>query len=560
MRGLGCVVSVAALTLVSSAFVLGAGTTDVKLKVERVALFKNGLGYFTAGAALPGDATSVRFGQLPIPSLGTFWVGCGKNVAVRGLYTSLEDATEERAAQNVAEFLSANVGRKMTLYTSAKESAVVTGTLIAVNRPAPPEPLSPYVMEAPQPERNRFRGFSPGGRLVIVRADTGTVTVNAGYIVRADIQGGDAKTSCSVPLKRPSLRMELERPAGGERVAVSYLAHGVTWSPSYHIDLSDPKSARLSAKALVINETADWDGVKLELVTGFPNLTFADVNSPIAKSESLANFLNALERGRTEGRRGRGGVMAQQAAIMDNVAYFADELRAPDVGYAAARAGRTAEDLFLYPVDNFTLRRNETALVPLFTAEASYKHVYIWKIPDLITDENRHQSRQERSDRPPQEEVWHSCRLKNAMKMPWTTAPAQFVKDGQIIGQDICYYTAPGTETTVRINRAMNVLAQQAEMEESRERGVVTYYGYRYDRVKVKGELRVRSRLKKPADIEITKELSGDVTETSPQAQDTPLAKGLKEMNVRHKLLWKITLKPGEEKKLTYAYQVLVRR
>ena len=556
MRRLGFAIAAFVGMLGVCAGTFAAEGKDVKLKVERLALFKNGLGYFTAGATLPEGATSITFGQLPIPSLGTFWVGYGKNVQVRALYTRIEDVTEEGPAQSVAQLLSANIGRKVELYISTKEVPPVEGTLVAVTQPPTPEPQNPYMMAPPRSDRDRYRSRGPA--LVLVKNATGIVTMNAGHIVRADVEGDNLKTTYAAPVKRPSLRLELERPAGGERISISYLARGVTWSPSYLIDLSDPKTAHLSAKALVINETSEMESVELELVTGFPNLKCADVNSPIAKSESLANFLKALERGGSEGRR-PGGVMAQQAAFMFNEPAF-DELRAPAPGYAAARTGRTTEDLFLYPAGNFSLPRDETVMIPLFTADAPYEHVYIWKIPDLISDESRRQSRRERDDRPPQEEVWHSCRLTNGMKMPWTTAPAQFVKDRQIIGQDVCYYTAPGTETTVRINRAMNVLAEQAEMEESRERGAVKWYGSSHDRVKVKGRLRVRSRLKKAANVEITKELSGDVLDTSPEAEDTPLAKGLKQVNTRHKLLWSIELKPGEEKELTYVYHVLVRR
>ena len=56
---------------------------------------------------------------------------------------------------------------------------------------------------------------------------------------------------------------------------------------------------------------------------------------------------------------------------------------------------------------------------------------------------------------------------------------SQLEFDGQFTGQDICYYTAPGAETTIRINRAMNVLAEETELELERQRNATTIYGYR---------------------------------------------------------------------------------
>ena len=233
--------------------------------------------------------------------------------------------------------------------------------------------------------------------------------------------------------------------------------------------------------------------------------------------------------------------------------------RLPTPGYSTAREGSAAEDLFFYPVEDFTLRRGETAYIPLFTAEVPYQHVYVWNIPDFLDKEERY--RQER-DRPGQrfaEEVWHCCRATNNMKMPWTTAPAQFVKSGRVVGQDICYYTAPGAQTTIRINRAMNLMAEQAEFELERQRNAARFYGYQYDLVKVKGELKLVNRLGKKVSVEVTKNLSGDVLESSPQAKDVTTARGLRRVNTGHRLTWNIELEPGEEKTLTYVYEVFVR-
>ena len=143
--------------------------------------------------------------------------------------------------------------------------------------------------------------------------------------------------------------------------------------------------------------------------------------------------------------------------------------------------------------------------------------------------------------------------------MPWTTAAAEFVKGAQFIGQDICYYTAPGAETTIRINRAMNVIAEQAEFELERKRNAARFYGYNYDLVKVKGELKLRNRLDKIVNVEVTKNLSGEVSETTPQAKDIPTAKGLKRVNPRHILIWDIELNPSKEQTLLYTYEVYIR-
>ncbi len=203
--------------------------------------------------------------------------------------------------------------------------------------------------------------------------------------------------------------------------------------------------------------------------------------------------------------------------------------------------------------------KGETVYIPLFTAEVDYHHIYTWKVPDVLDEQERYNRRRGQEQQQKGEEVWHSCRMKNSMKMPWTTASAEFVKDGQFIGQDVCFYTPSGTETTVRITRAMNVIAEQNEFEVSRERNAGTFHGYRYDLVTLEGELKVLNKTGKKVNVEVQKVLSGEVLKTSHDAKDVKLAKGLKRVNPRHNLTRNIELEPGKEEKLTYKYTVYIR-
>ncbi len=531
------------------------------LRVERVALFKNGIGYFSSSGELPVGVRTVVLGDMPIPSLGTFWIGYPSNLAVRAIVASLDEEQEPEAVRNLPMVMAANLGRDVKVVFGNGE--VAAGRIESVVRQTqPPVAGSPYVVSA----RNAPPASSdPFGNswLVILRGEQGnTVAFGAQAASRVEFVGSaGVATSTVTTVRRPRIRMELDQAAKGERVGVSYLARGITWSPSYMIDLTDPKTARLYAKALVINEAADLKGARLELVTGFPNTQFGDIASPIAMASSLAEYLTALQSGRSE-NRGQRGFVGQQAMInLNNFAYNGAgfDSGGPSVpAYSTAAAGSMAEDLFLYPAGAIDLKRGATAYVPLFTADATYEHIYVWKIGDFIDEDERYR-REKPNERPPAEEVWHSCRLMNGTRMPWTTAPAEFVKDGQFVGQDICYYTGPGAQTTIRINRAMSVVAEQAEFEVSRNRNAANFHGSSFDLVQVRGELKVKSRLDRSVNLEVTKDLSGEVKEMNPPAKDAMTARGLRGVNPRHTLTWTVELKAGEEQTLTYVYQVYVR-
>lgn len=182
------------------------------------------------------------------------------------------------------------------LRTGAGEKDVVEGVIRkTVTQDPMPEPPSLYHMGTRRATDSYGRtGYNPFGvNTVLIDTVDGLVALNVGSIVRADFAHKEITDSVAVSLKRPYLHVELEQPAHKGLISVSYLAHGITWCPSYQIDLSDAENALFTAQALVVNEVADLDHVALDLVTGFPNVKFGEIMSPVAMSQSLADFLEA---------------------------------------------------------------------------------------------------------------------------------------------------------------------------------------------------------------------------------------------------------------------------
>ena len=393
------------------------------------------------------------------------------------------------------------------------------------------------------------------GQYVLIETAEGVIALDPYRVQRLQFDSPEIADTFAVEKPGVELEAVFTSPQQGDWLSVSYLAKGLTWAPSYLIDVSHPKEARLTAKALIVNEAEDMEDVHVELITGFPNLTFADRISPIAKKQDLASLLQSLTA-RSRERVAR-GVVTQNVALYARAEMGAGGLPSPD--YGAAEAGRVAEDLFLYPLEQVTLARNETGYYPLFTEVVPYQEFYSWDIPDYINPQSRYVGPRQDGEEAV-EEVWHSLRLTNDTKVPWTTAPAQLMKEGQIIGQDTLGYTPPKAKGTVRITQAVSVKAEQAELEVKREREALRMYGDYFDRVTIEGTLNVRNYQSKLVRLEITKALSGEVKRTSHGAQDTVLARGLRSMNPSHLLKWEIDLSPGEEKELTYLYEALIRR
>lgn len=555
------------LTVVSLAFGMGialaaepAQTPTVQTHLKRVALFKNGFGFFVREGVLTDDKAVVVLGPFAAPSYGTFWVASPSRSQLASLVAREVTVPEKIEARTVSELLRANIGREVKL-GGPWDGAAIIGKILgfAPDRSAPTPAPEPYGMGLLLPNEGSYPS-GPGGYMLIETA-FGVIALDPSNYGIITFPSKDILTTLYRDTMRYQLEATLREPKAGDWLSVSYLARGITWAPSYLIDISDPKQARLSAKALIINEAEDLENTHIDLITGFPNLQFADLTSPISKKENLAQFLQALARG--PARAEDVSVMTQNVAFMGGGrgggAGGGPMRGGGDIipGYGRAVAGQVAEDLFLYPLENVNLKKNETGYYPLFTETVPYTEFYEWQVPDYIGVEGYY-GRQGQLEEP--EVVWHSLRLTNATKMPWTTAAAQILKDGQIIGQDTLNYTAPTAETVVKITRAVSVHAEQTEVELNREREAIRMYGDSFDRVTIKGMLTVTNYKDKTVSVEITKTISGEVKETDRKAKDITPARGLKAMNPVHELTWKIELKPGESKDISYTYQALIRR
>jgi len=156
------------------------------------------------------------------------------------------------------------------------------------------------------------------------------------------------------------------------------------------------------------------------------------------------------------------------------------------------------------------------------------------------------------------EQVWHSLKLTNSTIYPWTTAPAMVVSGWKPLSQDILNYTPKTSQTNLKMTIATDIKTDRHEYETERKRDVKLYH-HSYDLVTVKGKLYVKNCKNKEVAVEIKKNLTGEVLEASHGGKVTKVAEGLQGVNYKSTISWEIPLKAGEEKEITYQYQVYVR-
>ncbi len=520
-------------------------------KAKNIAVFKNGIGFFMReGTVRLNDGWAVTE-YVPNASLGSLWIGSlDKDTTLEEVIGFKEDVQRSFEAISIEELLASNIGKKVKITYGDK---IVEGTIKSVPGAREPDRAEGGRIDT----RNVYDPRSQPKLAAIVILDTGDgeVVLNKSNISKVEFPKGFSASYLSKE-KAKRIRFKVATSKKEAKLGLSYLQKGINWVPSYLVNLEDSKKARITMKATLINDSEDLDNVDFFFVVGYPNFLYADVLSPLALEESITQFIQNLRReGRQEDAGGLAAITRQRADFRES-----GTLSNLDYGYETIKGlpGAAEEDLFLYQKEKISIRKGERAYYPIFFDEVDYKHIYEWEIPDTINVDPRGYQRPEQQ-KSEKENVWHSVKLSNSTKYPWTTAPAFVVSGWKPLAQDTINYTPKNAKTNLKLTVATDVKHDRHEYEIDRQRDV-KIYNHNYDLVTVKGELSIKNHKNKEITIEIKKRLTGEAMEVSHKGKIEKVAEGLRGVNQNSFISWEIPLKAGEETSVTYKYKVYITR
>jgi hypothetical protein len=220
--------------------------------------------------------------------------------------------------------------------------------------------------------------------------------------------------------------------------------------------------------------------------------------------------------------------------------------------------GEQLQDLFFYRQPKVSLKPGDRAYFVLFRAEVPYKELYTWDSADKMQDNQNNRLSAEPAT---PDDVWHTLQFKNTSGQPLTTAPATTFQNGQIIGQDVMYYTSVGGDAELRITKALDIRAEASEEELSRQRGAIKNYANQpqFDLVTLKGTLQAVNLKKEAADLRVRHAFSGELVSAEGDPVTKKTSRGLRDTNPTGLLTWTKTIDPGKKLSLSYTYQVYVR-
>lgn len=516
------------------------------IRIESVGLFKNGLAVVRMTGSLPADGR-LELADLPRPVHGTFSVVSERPVTAR-VELRAKEAPLDTVSQ--AELLRKLAGKSVTLHLGAD---TIAGELLGT-----PSQAKKQWNRDLLPQDDRYASgywLNPGNRdsaaaavaaMIFIKTASGkTIAVPPNQILRVEFD--------QLPeIRREEPVLALSAAAGG-RFEIEYLAKGLSWAPGYRIDLGDPKKLGITQTAAVRNEMADLRDAEIRLISGYPSVSFGSVDSPISPQMTWKAFFDQLTNRPSGYANPFGHGLTQQVAL--------NRGSAPDGGALGPVDEGESVDLHYQPIGRHTLAAGEAFSTEVARAEAPYERVVEWNIPDTRSPDGNPVPEHERRQDPGKHDQtpWDAIVFRNPFAFPMTTGPAKLVKGSDFLGQQLATWTNPGSETTLRITKALSLSTRATENEVVESRVNLRIGDVNHYRVRVRGELLVKNHRSLPAAVIVRRQFSGDLKEADGEPETILLESGVYAINQRNQMTWRLELKPGEERTIGYEYEVLVR-
>lgn len=388
-----------------------------RLPVQRVVLYKNGVGYFEHSARVRGkqelniDFTTSQLNDV-IKSLTVVDLGQGRISSVR--YNSIAPLSERLKALRLPfgeevsrdDFLIALRGARVDVHSG---SSTATGKLLSVDK------IKRQTAKGDTVESTEFSIITDAGEMKNFELGPGTSVRLADRDLSDEV--GRYLKLISSSRSRDLRRMTISASGSGDReIFVSYVSEVPVWKSTYRVILPEKASSkpRLQGWAIVDNTIGeDWKDIHLTLVAGAPQSFIQEISQPfytrrpvIPLPETVQltpqsheatlqeeNSPVALPPGATPsvgvGRGGGigGAAFAKKAAPSEMVEVQADrssiQTSTSMVNLAMAQnaeaEGKEVGDFFQYDlVERISLAKNQSALVPILNAPIEADKVTMW--------------------------------------------------------------------------------------------------------------------------------------------------------------------------------------
>lgn len=493
---------------------------------KSVAIFKNGLGFFTQEGTVALHDGWCRGASVPPASFGTFAVysldaGTAVDTIALGPGEILKFDGQERPDTPDArrDALKQCLGLNLLItYSLAGTETDVAGTLKGMSEE--------YVILS-----------AAAAQTAVPLSDIRKIQI---LDLPLRVHVGRAEDSAENPEKSADENENVT-------LGMSYLRKGIMWVPEYTLTVLDDENAELTLRGTIINEAEDLIGTDVHLVVGVPHFIHSENISPLVAGQAVRTLgvnLAAATNSQIPQQ-----MMTQQ--MMNSAPEVSRAANIPSVpvtevpavsptnvqqvlGDIPATDTAGASDYTVYTRKNLTLRRGERAMLTLFSWKIKYSHIYRWNVGEHMT---------------------HALRIHNETPTAWTTGPCIAISGSQALTEDTLKYTPKNSIGELALTESINIGQEHRQNETSRKISEQNLHGRSFDCVQLAGAVVVRNFEPRDAEIIISVPVEGKALTADQDGAILQDAGDLRLTSRKSSVTWKVKLPPGGTQELKYTYE-----
>lgn len=496
------------------------------LKPTAVNVFKNGTYFITKEGNVKVRDGMARLDLPAHPLLGTFWFTSVKELKISKIVFMTDTIKKTKSPQSISDIIMANVGRQVRLTSMLADKTMreVSGKLTD---------YYPATGIARVQLSDKRISFIPTSSVVDVTIE--------------DVIFGSLKVDSLARVAQ----LHFEKSSANADLKLMYMQAGIQWLPSYNIKIISPEELQLEMKATVENYSEEIEEAELTLTVGSPQFYFNKDEDPVA-----TNYLSGLY---AQPAPVPSSYVMQAQSYYENAIVTNDRSPAQTPVYSDysdySTEGEKTNDLYMYKLGKASLPKNSKTMFQIFSVRIPYKDMYEVNINDVVS----YASYSYISNDPEQRfDVYHSLQLTNTTVYPFTTAPVFVLNENlQPLAQDRIKYTPTGSNISVQLSKAGDVIIKNKEEEIKKEDNVRKLGKTIYNKVTIKGTVNIENLQEKKILLNIKKDILASVLNASDGGKITKSGK-YSYLNPYSKVEWEISLAGKEKKSITYEYEVYV--
>lgn len=495
-----------------------------KLKTTAVNVFKNGTYFVVKEGNVPLTQGKYKLEIPKQPLMGTFWLTTQKDITVNRITYITDTLKINRAAGNMFELLRANKGKKVRLNIRLDEKnySEVTGVL-----------------------QDYFVSFNT---LKIKTSEGKTAYIPAGDVKQFFVEDNPTE-NMQADSTSYLANIEFSRDVKDAKIKVVYMQPGIQWIPSYNIKVLNDKELQLEMKALVENFAEPVRDAELTLTVGDPNYKFGRTVEPFV-NQYLTNLLGSFQP------------QYNQYAFQNTPMQMSRMAESVDLGgiqyndyQQYTTEGEKVDDLYFYRLGKVNLPKNSKSSFQVFSQKINYKDIYRVVVPDMVNFASSQfidNQAERRSD------VYHSLKLLNGTKTPFTTAPVFVMNENlEPIAQDEIKYTPVNAAVSVQLSKSPDIIVKNTEEEKERHERAKVVNKANYTQVIIEGKIEVENLQEKEISLNVLKSVNAKVLEAGANGKITIPGRN-QGLNPMSEIEWEVSLNQNEKKTITYRYEVYI--